>query len=239
MSDILPIIGKGPRIQKWAVGMVTAPRKDPTFGESMRSMIEAGWDAPRIFAEPESPIPDDLKHLPITQRDTVASAWGNWYMGLHELLTREPNADAYMIAQDDVVFAPGDGQENLRQFLDRALWPDEKTGVVSIYCSSAYHRADHGWHQLERKWVWGACALIFPRESLRHFLATTAADWTAQGRTRKVDIAVGVWQKDHNRSAWFCSPSLTQHVGHTSTIWSEKNHAVGRRAAREFVGDML
>ena len=240
LGGILTIIGKGPRISSWAVGMVTAPRKEPTLAESMRSLIAAGWDAPRIFAEPSTDIPVDLRDVcPVTQRDTVANAWGNWYLALHELLTRHPNADAYMVAQDDVIFTAGDGAQNLREYLEAALWPDDDPGVVSIYCSGAYARPDHGWFELERKWVWGACAFIWPRESLRHFLATTGADWTAQGRNRKVDVAVGIWQAAFHRSAWFCSPSLTQHVGHTSTIWSSGNRAVGRRRAREFVGEML
>ena len=33
------------------------------------------------------------------------------------------------------------------------------------------------------------------------------------------------------------SPSLSQHIGDTSTIWSEGNRAAGKRAASDFVGE--
>jgi hypothetical protein len=239
MTDFLPIIGKGLRIKEWAVGIVTAPREEPTLERCGKSLIAAGWDSPRLFAEPGTEIPADLQHLPRTQRDVKANAWGNWYLALHELMTRQPKADAYMVCQDDTLFASGDSSQTLREYLERALWPDEETGVVSIYCSSAYANNGHGWILRQGKWVWGALAFIWPRESLRHFLATQGAEWTAQERERKVDIAVGFWQQNYGKSVYFSSPSLTQHIGDVSTIWGRGNKASGRRAAKEFVGDMV
>lgn len=239
LDKVLPVIGKGSRIKRWSVGVITAPREEPTLERCVTSMIAAGWDAPRIFAEPGTDIPTSIGHIPVTQRETRANAWGNWYLALCELLDRQPNADAYMVAQDDTLFASGDTSENLRQYLERALWPEDNTGVVSIYCSSAYNQQTHGWHLKQGKWVWGALAFIWPRESLQHFLLTTGAEWMSQNRTRKVDIAVGFWQQRHAKSVYFCYPSLAQHIGNVSTIWGRGNKAVGRRAASEFLGDMV
>lgn len=240
-DSILPARGLGPRINKWAVGMTTAPRKQETFTQSLRSLIAAGWEKPRIFAEPGSPIPEEFQGLPLSQRDEVAGAWPNYYLALQELLTRHPDADAYMVAQDDVLFVPGDATENLRQYLDRALWPAEKVGFVSIYCSKAYNQDRYDWYQLDRAWVWGACAIIWPRESLIHFLTHNAIMWRLTGPKqgmRQVDIVMGKWQKEHKRSAWYCCPSLTQHIGKTSTLYPT-NVAKGKRSAKTFAGDVL
>jgi hypothetical protein len=239
VEDFLPIVGKGPRIREWAVGMVTAPREKETFAHSIATLIAAGWDQPRIFAEPGSPIPEEFGHLPMTPREQAMRAWPNYYYGLIELLDRHPTADAFMIAQDDVLFWPGDDRWTLREYLERALWPEEEPGFVSLYCSSAYHREQAGWHRLDRPWVWGACAIVWPRPSLADFLSSTAADWTRQGQTHKIDVAIGRWQSDRSRSAWFSSPSLAQHVGSTTTVWRRPQTLTGKRRERQFLGDMV
>ncbi len=41
-------------------------------------------------------------------------------------------ADAYLICQDDVLFASG-----LRSYLEQTLWPQPQTGLVSVYCPKA------------------------------------------------------------------------------------------------------
>ncbi len=264
----LPIVGKGERIRSWGVGIVTAPRSEPTLGRCLDSMICAGWH-PRIFAEPDSPIPDYYPADRITQRPHRFNAWENWHHALRELVEEFPAADAYMVAQDDVIFwSPSDAAEqgsccleseaiadsrrrshsvaikmNLREYLEAALWPEESPGFVSLYTSAKYHLPEYGWHTLAEtgnpKWVWGACAIVWPAESLRHFLATTAVEWSRQKREKKVDIAAGIWQQKYKRSAWFCCPSLAQHIGHTSTIWGPNNTATGRRAAQEYAGDVV
>lgn len=241
LADIIPVSGKGPRIHKWAVGMVTAPRKEETFTQSMRSLLAAGWNSPRIFAEPGSPIPEEFQHLPLTQRDEKLGAWPNYHLALCELLDRYPDADAFMVAQDDVLFTSGGRPHGLREFLEEALWPEDNTGFVSIYCSSAYHQDKNDWHRIPVRWRWGACAIIWPRDSLVHFLSHNAIKWRLHGKNNglwNVDTVMGGWQKEHRRSAWFCSPSLTQHIGRTSTLFPS-NNATGRRAARVFAETLL
>lgn len=221
--------------------MTTAPRKQSTFARSLGSVIAAGWQRPRIFAEAGAEIPSEFAHLPITWRNPTAGCWPNYYLALHELLVREPDCDAYMLVQDDVIFCQGDEEENLREFLDASLWPGERTGVVSLYTSSAYATPVRGWHRMERKWVWGACALVFPRESLVHFLSHNAIRWRLEGKNgglRNIDTVVGQWQAEHGRSVWFPSPSLAQHIGETSTLW-QRARATGKRRARDFAADVV
>lgn len=240
IEDYLPLLGSGQGVSTWAVGVTTAPRKEPTLGTCLRSLARAGWESPRIFAEPGSEIPPEFGRLPVTQRETTYRAWPNFYHGLAELLNRNPTADAFMLAQDDVLFWPGDDRWTLREYLERALWPSSgKIGAVSLYCSAAYHQPSWGWHKLERPWVWGALALIFPRDGLVSFLETTGAEWLKAGNTHKVDIAVGVWATSYSREMWHCSPSLAKHVGLHSTVWTSPQSLGGKRSERAYLGDMV
>lgn len=247
-ESFLPVVGKGPRIKSWAVGIQTAPRKQPTLRRCIDSMVRAGWESPRIFAEPGTEIPYEHDHLPITQRDEVAGCWVNWYLGLVELLQRHPTADAYIVVQDDIVFAEHDGKRTLREFLEESLWPSDDVGCVSIYCAQPYAQKQQDWYRFPKAWVWGALAFIFPRDSLIHFLAHYGMTWRTHGRVDKGsgerglrwnDVVVGKWSVQFKKPVWYCSPSLVQHVGETSTVWGSGNKARGKRAARDFVGNMF
>jgi hypothetical protein len=142
-------------IRHWSVGVTTAPRRLATLGDCLRSLAHAGWIEPRIFAEPDGAIPREFSTLPTSRRDRTLGAFPNWYLGLCELLLREPRAEAYLMCQDDVVLAAG-----LREYLERRLWPAAKAGVVSVYCPSHYSPGEQaGFHVEDRGWdSWGALA---------------------------------------------------------------------------------
>lgn len=251
----------GPKIKQWAVGITTAPRREETFARTMRSLISAGWESPRIFAEPDSPITSEFEHLPITQRTDKAGAFPNFYLGLQELLQRHPGANAFMMVQDDILFTERDGEKSLREYLESALWPEEKTGAVSLYTSLAYAKDSPGWHLFhpydagdgkKHGWVWGACCFIWPRESLISFLTTNAIWWRINGPEKKkdhpnpatrgmrnIDTLIGKWAVQQGKSIWYPSPSLVQHVGETSAMWGTGQHATRKRKARDFAGDLL
>ncbi|MGH7192966.1 MAG: hypothetical protein ACREJM_05445, partial [Candidatus Saccharimonadales bacterium] len=121
-----------------------------------------------MFAEPESVVPDEFSALPISRRSDRLGAFPNWYLGLSELFLREPMADAYLMCQDDALFAEGS-----REYLERRLWPAPAVGVVSIYTPThwstgkprGFHIEAHGWD------TWGALAYIFSNQSLRALLS--------------------------------------------------------------------
>ena len=86
-----------------------------------------------------------------------------------------------MMVQDDACFYD---RENLRDYLERVLWPCDPPGLISLYCSSAYTNELSGWHQIDNEWVWGALAFVFPRKRLRQFLTDTqviAHRWKSNG----------------------------------------------------------
>lgn len=222
----------------WSVGMTTAPRKEPTLATSLRSLIDAGWESPRLFAEPGTPLPMDGGQLPLSCRDVVLGAFSNWLLALTELYLRSPRADAFLICQDDVLFSRG-----LRGYLDRTLWPAPEVGVVSVYCPN--HRSEgreFGFHAIDDGWdSWGALAYAFPNPSLRAFLSDPLVinhrhHGPGDGM-RNIDSVVGNWCRRTGRPYFVHVPSLAEHIGTTSTIWSRSGTG-GRRRAGRFLSDV-
>lgn len=220
-----------PHVQSWAVGVTTAPRREPTLAHCLQSLAEAGWKEFRLFAEPGVEIPADL---PASRRDERLGAFPNWYLGLTELVLREPLADAYLMCQDDVLLAA-----NLRAYLERTLWPCERVGVVSVYRPSHYEKNGHGFQIEDRGWeTWGALAYVFPNPSARALLCDPLVvnhrhHGPAKGM-HNIDSVVGSWCLRSKLPYFVHVPSLAQHIGHASTIW-QSAQASGPRCAAEFL----
>ena len=224
------------RGMSWSVGMTTAPRIQPTLKRSLQSIVAAGWRILRLFAEPQTKVPDEFGDLPISWRGDRLGAFPNWYLGLSELFLREPLADAYLMCQDDALFAEG-----ARDYLERCLWPAATVGVVSIYTPThwstgkprGFHVETHGWES------WGALAYIFSNQSLRALLADplfiSHRHHGAASGERNIDSVVGAWCEKVGLPYFVHVPSLVQHIGETSTIWSRAS-ASGPRFAADFVG---
>ncbi|WP_437194472.1 hypothetical protein [Planctomicrobium sp. SH527] len=205
----------------WAVGMTTAPRRKPTLERSLTSLIAAGWSSLRLFAEPGTEIPTQFEHLPITQHDKQLGAFPNWCLGLAELVLREPRADAYLMCQDDVLFSEG-----LRGYLEESLWPSPEAGVISVYCPNHYAtNRNVGFHVENRGWQsCGALAYILPAASARALLCDLKVqehrlNGPAEG-LRNIDSVIGRWCLETGRTYLVHTPSLAQHIGEISTIWT-------------------
>ncbi len=209
----------GNSIGKWAVGVTTAPRRQPTLETCLDSLIRSGWDNARLFVDDRAPtLASRHQHLPVTLHQPALGAWPNYYLALQELLCRHPDADALMIVQDDACFYD---RECLREYLERVLWPGDPPGIVSLYCSSAYTNEHTGWHEIPEEWVWGALAFVFPKERARQFVTdpkVIAHRWKPGG-LRLIDEVIGKWTLRENVPIHYPTPSLVQHMGDTSTIW--------------------
>ena len=212
-----------PIVNVWSVGVTTAPRRVPTLERCLESLARAGWDSPRLFAEPGSEIPERFGHLPLTLRDRLLGAYPNWYLGLAELFMREPRAEAYLMVQDDTVFARG-----VREFISRELWPDPNTGAVSLYCPSHFAvECPAGFHAENRGWLnWGALAIVFPNPSVRRcwpLRSPSAIGTTARATACETSTAWWARCRAENRSYYVVSPSLAQHIGEASNNLSAGN----------------
>ena len=223
-------IRAGNPVSNWAVGITIAPRKDPTHTKTIDSFIEAGWDSINIFAEPGVKFSERHKLMPIIQREEKMGAWTNWFTALKDLIRLYPDADCYGIIQDDVVFCRG-----LRKFLEAVLWPADDVGVCSVFTPSHYTQDLAGWYKNDRAGkLWMAQTYFFPPDSAKSCVAhKRCKNWKKE---KQIDNVVGFWSRATKRYPYYFSPSLAQHIGHTSTIWSENSTANGRRAASDFVG---
>ena len=197
-------------------------------------MAAAGWSEPRLFAEPGTEIPNNFADLPLVRRESQLGAFPNWYLGLTELFLRQPRAEAYLMCQDDAIFAAAS-----RAYLEKALWPAAAVGVVSIYTPSHWSKGKTpGFHEERHGWAsWGALAYIFPNPSVRALLSDPLFikhrhHGAAEGM-RNIDSLVGAWCESAKLPYYVHVPSLVQHIGDTSTIWT-KASATGPRRAGDF-----
>ncbi|MGI9239490.1 MAG: hypothetical protein ACR2RV_01740 [Verrucomicrobiales bacterium] len=230
-------LASGPgAVTAWSAAVTTAPRDQPTLAESLASLADAGWPEAHVFAEPDSSLPADLDESRLTQRRQKLGAWPNWLLSLNEMVLRDPDADAYLLCQDDVLYCRG-----LREYLEQTLWPTERVGVVSLHTASHQDRGDtDGFYATGFGWgAWGAQAYVFPNASARALLRNHEVVNHRQRGPRdglcNVDSVVGRWSLNSKLDYYLHSPSLTQHIGEASTLW-EKADTSGRRRAATFVG---
>ncbi len=233
----LPRIRHGATVRQWAVGVTTAPRLQSTLEPCLESMVRAGWETPHLFVDSAVRIPQKFSHLPGTLHDAKIGAWPNYYLALGELLLRQPFADAYLIAQDDILFYD---RESLPPYLERVLWPGKTPGLVSLYCAPPYDARRRGWHAERDSRNTGPLAMVFPRDLAKAFITDAAVfehRWLSDPKAAtSVDDVVARWASDHGVPLWFPTPSLVQHIGDTSTLWPW-GRALGHRRASRFAGD--
>ena len=230
LAELIPLPGErnGPRIREWAVGITTAPRRQPTLGDCLDSVTLAGWDSPRLFLDGADRLPPRYRHLPVTFRNDAIGAWPAWYLALAELVLQQPNADAYLMLQDDVIFHD---REPVRDYLEQALWPGSRPAVVSLFYTS--FDVTPGWQNSPaHEWHWGAQALVFPPAIARALIVDSDLIATCLAATTHIPIpeVLSGWMSRRDFSTWYPIPSLTQHIGTTSTVWMNAALVSGRRA---------
>ena len=234
-----PELQTGGIVNEWAVGITTAPRRKPTLAKTLQSLSAAGWPEVTIFAEPGTRIPQAFRRQKLVRRQETLGAWPNFLLGLMELHLARPDADAYFMVQDDALFV-----RHARDYLESSLWPSHRTGVVSLHTpshhvpeddsTSGFFKRDVGWG------AWGAMAFVFPNAAVRALLRHPAVvnhrnRGLGEGKCN-VDSVVGHWCNLAGFDFFLHRPSLTQHIGLTTTLWSHDS-LEGRRSASDFPGD--
>lgn len=222
---------------RWAVGVTTSPRRRPTLEWTLDSLARAGWEQAHLFIDAAVTVPRRYAHYPLTYREPRLGAWPNFYLGLTELLLREPWADAYFMIQDDVAFYD---RIDLRAYLETLLWPEGTPGPVSLYSCQLDAGSRPGWHAHAEPWFRGALAFIFHPETARRFLSDPAVvahrGHDEQEGLFRVDTVVGRWAYDHGTPVLMPTPSLCRHVGHASTLFTTGRVEADRKEGW-FAGD--
>jgi hypothetical protein len=219
----------GAPVRRWAFGVTTAPRRQSTLEPCLDGVVRAGWQEPRLFLDGSTPLPARYCRLPVTWREDCIGAWPAWYLALAELVLQQPDADAYVMLQDDVVLYDRDP---VRLYLERVLWPGDRPGLVSLFYAG--RDPTPGWHRSGGAWQWGAQGFVIPPGIARALLcdADVSRAWLAASADNHVPIPSVLWEwaRRVGIDLWYASPSLSQHIGNTSAIWTVAAITGGRRA---------
>jgi hypothetical protein len=202
-------------IRKWAVGITTSVRKNPTIVKTVKSLEHAGWDAGVIFAEPESYIDCGL-NWSFVHRFQQIGIFGNWMLGLYELFIRNIDADAFLMMQDDIIIAP-----NTREYLENALWFTDGPHLVSLLGPNAADKdPSDGWRSAFR-YSGGPQALIMSHETVQEILTSLIPlrYYGIQHMKKTSFDDLGIFSLTSNKKwpIYYPKPSIGDHIGHQST----------------------
>lgn len=226
------------------VCLTTAPRREPTSQQTLKSLRQAGFDHIVAFAEPGS---ETLDCLTVWNANKLG-VWHNWTQSCRWALENTCH-DIIVTVQDDAAFHPGS-----RQFLEAIAWPSKKTAFVSLYTPQHYsmkrgHPRTPGVNKIATYSLWGAVALAWPRKVLARVLEhPIAREWIGAGPRRSVDrpgwiekrtkqphlvqnsdTAIGKVVNAMRLEMYFVDPSLVTHTAKYSAIGHGDNS--GRRNA--------
>lgn len=208
-------------------GMTTFSReKAPTLlAQSVNSVLAAGFDQLHLFAWDDVTLGKGVYQDGVQVHRTRERLWPfqNFLFGLRTMLAVAPDADGYMIFQDDVVVA-----KNLRSWLDQSLWPDGRDdGLVSLYTPAILtdqlggHHS--GWFQMpmpakdarQRKnephtvGTYGAQAILMSGKFARAFLKPRPD----LRNMNKTDHWLARFCYENDLPYWHHDPSLVRHAG--------------------------
>ena len=201
------------RDMRFATAMLTAPRPVPTRDRTLRSLERAGFSDVHIVR--------DAARL---------GSWPTWIRAAKTLLQREPDADVYLLCEDDAVFPRG-----LRGYLARTLWPDipDRVALCSPYSPAPYMTDTPGWHAEDRgEYLVGSLCWAFPPNTLRKIVTT----FDGTESRRHIDAQIGRWARSQGLIPWYHTPSLAQHTGNGNSALGDPRETDLRRAA-DFVGE--
>jgi hypothetical protein len=223
----------------WSVVVTTAPRPEPTLPACLESLEVCGWE-PVVFAEPNS-VP--TSHLTFNHPVRLG-VWHNWIASARYALST--GADYILTAQDDTDYHP-----DSREFIESIPWP-QSAGFVSLYTPKHYTLRGKtsrppGINRIVTNSLWGACALVWTRDTLEATLAHPLINsWLgASPRSRNAavyatraanphmiansDTAIGKIMNRLKYNMYFIDPSPCTHTAQFSAIGHGDNR--GRRNA--------
>lgn len=217
---------------RWAVGLTTVkeseqtlkhtqaqPRRTSLLPRTLASLRAAGFAELRLFVDGDDDGASWSREfgLPVTARGGPhARTAANWVLSLYETYHRDPDADAYLIAQDDLVCV-----RNLREYLERNPWPGD--GYANLFVMPSNAKLDPGrpgWYasnQLGR----GAVLLAFTRKAVVELLGDVYLVARAQDHERghrAIDGGIVECFRNKGRREFCHSPSLCQHTGDVSVM---------------------
>jgi hypothetical protein len=216
-----------PGPKKWAYGVTTVPsRMRDLLPRTLASLRGAGFGSPTLFVDgcdfALAGVYEKTFNLPVEIHRQRILTFGNWMLALHELYIRNPGAERFAIFQDDIVT-----YRNLMEYLDVSPYPNR--GYLNLHSHPINEalaprdqagRQKVGWHPSNQSGL-GALALVFNNEAARQLLLSAHLVDRLHNKDRgwrAVDGAVVQALMNISWPEYVHHPSLTQHVGLTTTM---------------------
>lgn len=250
---------------KWATAVIAAPRQHHCLTRCLRFLSANGLRSPVVYAEPGlQPTEEDLRLAEILFRPNTESEpipflqhspegrfgnFQNWLQAGADLLETAPDADVYLICEDDAIVCHG-----AIEFVEQWLWPAVRCGAVSLYSAASNDLIRHRIPSLvpfNRRGMLGALAMAFRRECLESLVRSPEIQhWQGQMSQRgkfpprwelsAIDTWVGNRMSDSHWKIWCFTRSLVNHwvppgLRSNSTLGNGPN--IGRRCPLRYVGD--
>lgn len=204
----------------WSAGVMTVPqRRGDLFPRTLASLKAAGWEKPRLFVDGDND-PQSWERefgLETTCRNPRLHVAGAWVANLWELYIRDPWADRYLLAQDDLTCP-----RNLRPYLEAC--PYRPKTYWNCYTFPANQQlcppGKVGWFESNQRGK-GAVLLVFDRDAAVTLLSAKHMVGRFQDRQRGHKAVDGGIVEALGQAGYveLChSPSLTQHTGRFSTM---------------------
>jgi hypothetical protein len=220
---------------RWAVGVTCVPERfNDLLPQTLASLRAGGFEPDRLFVDGMKGFDawktEERFGVPVTNREPRIGIFGNWALGLAELMLRNPGAERFVMCQDDILLPQG-----LRQYLESECIPDRC--YLNGYTFEPGHPGRNsqlpppdpdkvGWYksnQLGR----GALFLVFDRDTSRRLLTSQntvrkSEDGTLRGK-RNIDGCIITSMKDMGYTELVHNPSLVGHSGHGRSILGNAN----------------
>lgn len=240
---------------QWAIGVMVAPRPVETVHETLYCLSTSwGLKDVTVFCEPGdyrfTGCRTVMRPETIAPKRYLESPEGrfgnfqNWLQTADDLMKQSPDADVYMIVEDDARIT-----RHCRSVVEDHLWPSSDCGCVSLYSPNmGAWLHGRGLIRPNRVDIVGALALAFPGSVLRRMVedpsiqkwggshAQVRAGHVEPWERKAVDTWVGRALHSMHRTFWSFVPSLVQHfcpvVGRSN---SSMGHGAGVGCRRESV----
>lgn len=213
----------------WACGVTTVPeRRETTLPKTLESLKQAGFTVSRLAVDGTQDWTSYQAEASF--RFPRIGAWGSWITLLLELHLREPNADRYLMVQDDVVFC-----RNVKTYLERTIAHSLRTNKqwFNLYTFDQNEQViagkPTGWHAAAeltgqggngRQVNKGALALVFSNACVEALLSHPSIVGKCRGSRAKTNIDGSVGGA-LNQLGWremIHNPSLVDHIGGDCSI---------------------
>lgn len=214
------------------VAVISAPRPNPTIGDTLASLTAAGYSDVTVFYDGES------RGCYLHFRRVIEYLWRETLLVSQTVcvdmqwIPRGTKPQYFLVCEDDVRFTV-----DLRKWLDSQRF--EPRAIYSLYTAPINHNKQRsGWHRAERlpKQASGALAYLIPLDVVYWLVRS----WPHTEWADRTDHAIGLFCRDHRVDYYTHTPSLASHlaVSHENSALESPGGTIEGRQCVEFAENL-